>query len=215
MKIAIVGRGGHSRVIQEIISVEGNYQIAAYLDDKYKELERNQGIFTGPVSSAEVIVDLFKEIKFVIAIGNNQTRRAIANKLNLPSEYYATLIHPSAHISPSANIGCGTMVMARTVINPDSRIGDHTIINTGSVIEHDSQVGNFVHISPNSTLTGTVTIGDGAHVGAGATIIPNVRIGEWSVIGAGAAVIHPIPPNSTAVGVPARIKNKPELRALQ
>lgn len=215
MKIAIVGQGGHSRVIQELITFEGKYEIVAYLDDKYKELTREKGIFTGPISSAKVIIDMFQEIKFFIAIGHNPIRRLIRNRLKLSAEKYATLVHPSANVSPSAKIGFGTVVMARSVINANSTIGDHSIINTGSVVEHDNRIGNFVHISPNSTLTGSVTINDGAHVGAGATIIPNMDIGEWSIIGAGASVIHSIPPFRTAVGVPAMVKNNPELRALQ
>ncbi|MBS4205810.1 acetyltransferase [Lederbergia citrea] len=208
MKIAILGQGGHSKVIQDLISLNCNFQIIAYLDDKYKELSMKEDTFYGPISSVESLINIDKDVKFIIAIGNNKIRRLIANKVKLPNESYITLIHSTASVSPSAKIGYGSVIMAHTVINSDTQIGDHTIINTGSVIEHDNQLGSFVHISPNATLTGTVKIEDGVHVGAGATIIPSVTIGEWSVIGAGATVIDRIPSNSTAVGVPARVKNK-------
>jgi acetyltransferase EpsM len=215
MKIAVMGRGGHSKVIQDLITLNGECEIVAYLDDQYKELKRESNLFTGPVSMAKALRDHFEEVKFVIAIGNNAIRKRIAHTTGIPIDQYATLIHPSANISPNAKLGYGTVIMAHTVINSDVFIGNHAIVNTCSVIEHDSRIGHFVHISPNATLTGSVHVGEGAHIGAGATIIPNTDIGAWSVIGAGAAVINAIPPYSTAVGVPAMVKKQTELRALQ
>jgi acetyltransferase-like isoleucine patch superfamily enzyme len=50
-----------------------------------------------------------------------------------------------------------------------------------------------------------VTVGRGAWLGAGAKILDGVTIGDGSVIGAGAVVREDVPPNSIAVGIPARI----------
>ncbi len=208
MNIAIIGQGGHSKVIQDLISLNSQFHIVAYLDDKFEELMLMDATFIGPILSAEAIIEVFEDVKFIIAIGNNQTRKSIADKLKLPNGRYMTLVHPTATVSSSAKIGQGTVIMAHSVINADTHIGDHTIINTSSVVEHDNELGSFVHVSPNATLTGAVKIKEGVHVGAGATVIPNVEIGEWAVIGAGATVIHPIPSHCTAVGVPAMVKNK-------
>ncbi|MCS0788038.1 acetyltransferase [Cytobacillus firmus] len=208
MKLAIIGQGGHSKVIEDLISLNHNHKIVAYLDDKYEELHMKQETFYGPILSANTLIDLLGELKFVIAIGNNKVRRLISESLHLSKEKYATLIHPAAIISQRAKIEHGTVIMAGSIINAGAHIGAHTIINTGAIVEHDNRLGDFVHISPNATLTGTVHIEDGVHVGAGATIIPGMAIGEWSVIGAGATVISNIPSHSTAVGVPATVKTK-------
>jgi len=45
-------------------------------------------------------------------------------------------------------------------------------------------------------------------IGSGASIIPDMTIGRNSTIGAGAVVIEDIPPEVTAVGVPAVIVKK-------
>ncbi|OAS85134.1 acetyltransferase [Metabacillus litoralis] len=207
MKIVIIGQGGHSKVINDIIlSFEG--KVIAYLDDKYEAFFYQNDQYFGPISSAKYIISKIKNIKFVIGIGDNKVRKSIYERLALPTEFYATLIHKSAIISQSASIESGSVIMARTVVNANTRIGKHSIINTGSIVEHDNRISNFVHISPNATLTGSVTINEGVHIGAGATVIPNVSIGEWSVIGAGAAVITDIPAYRTAVGVPAKLKIK-------
>lgn len=206
MKIAIIGQGGHSKVIRDLIQSDGRMQIAGYFDDKYEEVSIQGSSFFGPVLSARKMLNYFDEIKFVVAIGNNKARKLIVEKLGLADEDYAILKHQSAMISPSAEIGHGTVIMPHSVINADTRIGCHAIINTSSVIEHDNKLGDFVHVSPSATLTGSVVIDEGVHIGAGAVIIPNIKIGEWSIIGAGATVINNIPSHCTAVGIPAKVR---------
>ncbi|MDE5413789.1 acetyltransferase [Alkalihalobacterium chitinilyticum] len=208
MNIVIVGRGGHSKVVRDIIEKYDHYEVIGYLDDIYKDFEITDNIYTGPLSLVHKMVEYFNDLKFIIAIGNNKTRKQIVEYLNLPEEYYATFIHPTAVISRDVQIGHGTVIMANTVVNSSAVIGSHCILNTNSVIEHDNFIGDFVHISPKAALTGTVQVEEGVHIGAGASIIPNKRIGEWSVIGAGATVIHDIPAYSTAVGVPAKVQMK-------
>ncbi|WP_191565579.1 acetyltransferase [Metabacillus idriensis] len=207
MKIVIIGQGGHSKVIRDIISSSDEHQIVGYLDDKINEFTITDNGFNGPISAAKIILEQDMNIKFVIAIGENKIRKRIFNKLEFPNDFFVTLIHQTAVLSPSAKIGNGTVIMANTIINADASIGHHTIINSGSIIEHDNMIGHFVHVSPNSTLTGAVKIEDGVHVGAGTTIIPNINISEWSIIGAGATVVNDIPANCTAVGVPAKVIN--------
>lgn len=208
MKIVLIGQGGHSKVVHDMVLENKEYQLVGYLDDKYEELTISDQMCFGPISAAHQLIKYINEIKFVITIGNNVIRKLVFEQLRLENKHYATLIQKTAVVSPSAKIGQGTVVMANVVINADAQIGNHAIINTSSVVEHDNYLGNFVHISPHATLTGTVSIGNGTHIGAGATIIPNIKIGEWAVIGAGATVIHNIPANCTAVGTPAKVKVK-------
>lgn len=205
MKLAVVGAGGHSKVIQDLIKLNENNQIIALLDDKYTNLTFKDDRYLGPIDSAIELLNIHTDIKFIIAIGNNEVRKNIVNTLTFNEDCYATLIHPTAWISPSVTIGVGTVVMPHAVINTDSCIGNHTIINTGAIIEHDNRISNFVHVSPKATLTGGVEVGEGVHIGAGTSVIPNIKIGEWATIGAGATVIKSIPSSCTAVGVPAKV----------
>ncbi|WP_342042521.1 acetyltransferase [Bacillus sp. OTU2372] len=207
MKIVIIGHGGHSKVISDlIISQTNSYEIVGVLDDKFIELKQIGNVIYGPILSAIQFAENFKDIKFIIAIGDNMIRKKIVKRLNIADEHYITLVHTSAVISPASKIGYGTVVLPNAVINAESEIGQHSIINTGAIIEHDCKIGNFIHLSPRATLTGAVQIDDGVSIGAGATIIPNIKIGEWSIIGAGATVINNIPSYCTAMGVPARVK---------
>ncbi|MEK4027786.1 acetyltransferase [Pseudobacillus sp. FSL P4-0506] len=204
-KIAIVGGGGHSKVIQDIIRAGAEYEIVALLDDKYPSPEKRGELIFAPVSYASQLKQAGEEVRFVIAIGDNRIRKQMAERLASIDAQFAVLIHPSAVISPSAVVEAGTVVMPYAVINADTFVGRHAIINTAAVIEHDNKIEDFAHISPNAALTGSVHVEEGVHIGAGAVVIPGKRIGAWSVVGAGAAVINDIPEEVTAVGTPAKI----------
>ncbi|ADI28209.1 acetyltransferase [Geobacillus sp. C56-T3] len=203
--IVVIGQGGHSKVVQDMIAADGRYQIVAILDDKYQEMNERDGMVYGPVSVVSDLIDEDPDVKLIIAIGNNRVRADIVERIQVDHERFATIIHPSAVISPSARIGAGTVVMPNCVVNAHAEIGKHVIINTGAIVEHDNRIGDYAHISPNATLTGNVVIGEGAHVGAAATVIPGIRIGSWSLIGAGSVVIRDILDGKKAVGCPARL----------
>ncbi|KQL39947.1 acetyltransferase [Bacillus sp. FJAT-25509] len=206
MKIIILGNGGHSKVVQEMVNSLKIHKITAILDDRYEFERQENGMIYAPFSSIKRLMS--KDTRAVIAVGDNFSRKKIVCTLKLRDDQYISIFHPTAVISKSAIIGNGTVVMPKSVINAEAFIGNHCIINTGSIVEHDNNIGDFSHVSPNSTLTGNVTLGEGVHIGASATIIPGISIGEWSVVGAGSTVIKNIPSYSKAVGTPTRIIKK-------
>ncbi|MBL3648044.1 acetyltransferase [Bacillus vallismortis] len=203
--VAIVGDGGHGKVIRELINARSDTRLAAVLDDKFRTFEAGKEWYTGPLEAISEVRRLVPDVLFLIAIGNNSVRKHLAERLGLKKEDFITLIHPSAIVSKSAVIGEGTVIMAGAIIQADARIGAHCIINTGAVAEHDNQLSDYVHLSPRVTLSGAVAVQEGAHIGTGANVIPQLTIGSWSVVGAGSAVIRSIPDRVTAAGAPARI----------
>ncbi|WP_226655124.1 acetyltransferase [Pseudalkalibacillus hwajinpoensis] len=205
MDVIVIGNGGHSKVIQDMIR-SLNFKIIAVLDGKFIEHTIESGVNYAPI---ELINEyLNPDVRVVIAIGDNASRKKVSDQLSLHPEQYLTVTHPSSVVSSTACIGAGTVVMPNAVINANAIIGDQCIINTGAIIEHENKVNNYSHVSPNATLTGNVSTGEGVHIGASVTVIPGISIGNWSVVGAGATVIEDIPAFSTAVGCPAKIIRK-------
>lgn len=100
-------------------------------------------------------------------------------------------------------------------IHPGAELGRRVFIDhgTGVVIGETAQIGDDVTIYQGVTLGGTgkdcgkrhPTIGSNVLIGAGAKVLGPFRVGDNSNIAAGAVVLAEIPPNSTAVGVPARV----------
>jgi acetyltransferase-like isoleucine patch superfamily enzyme len=85
-------------------------------------------------------------------------------------------------------------------------IGNHVTI-TGDVrfITHDGGVWVFRDEFPDIELLAPIKVCDNVFIGVRSIIMPGVTIGENSIIGAGSVVTKNIPPNSVAVGCPARV----------
>ncbi|MGC4130434.1 MAG: acetyltransferase [Bergeyella sp.] len=190
----LYGASGHGKVVAEI-AIENGISVDGFID-------RNKAIKTclGFPVSDEMPLET-KEI--FISIGNNQTRKKIAQ--TLCENQFLNLIHPKSIISKSANLGAGTVVMAGATINAETKIGKHCIINTNSSIDHDCVIEDFVHISPNVALAGNVKIGEGTHIGIGACVIQGIKIGKWATVGAGAVIIKDVPDYAVVVGNPGKI----------
>ena len=100
-------------------------------------------------------------------------------------------------------------------IHPGARIGRRFFIDhgTGVVIGETTEIGDDVTIYQGVTLGGTgkdvgkrhPTIGNRVMIGAGAKVLGPFKVGDGSQIAAGAVVLEEIPPNCTAVGVPAQV----------
>ena len=188
--IIIIGAGGHAKVIADIVLKNGE-TLLGFLDDVAVGTVYGEYTVLGTVADCEKFAD---KARFIIGIGNNATRRKIAEQYAL--DWY-TAVHPSAQLA------LGTAVMANAVINSDTVIGKHCIINSAAVVEHDNFVGDYVHVSPHATLCGVVTVGDNTQIGAGATVKHVTTVCADCVIGAGAAVVEDIDQAGIYVGVPA------------
>lgn len=100
-------------------------------------------------------------------------------------------------------------------IHPAAKIGKGLFIDHGMgvVIGETAEIGDFCTLYQNVTLGGTgkdqgkrhPTLGDHVLVGAGAKVLGPFRVGDNARVAAGAVVLDAVPPNATAVGVPARI----------
>lgn len=198
-KLVIVGAGGHGSVIADMARLNG-YESIAFLDDACTERADGYPV----VGKVEEAPRFMADADFILAIGNNVTRKRLQAWLSDQGASLATLIHPAAVIGERVTVGKGTAIMAGAVVNPDATVGDGVILNTCSSVDHDCRVGHFAHVSVGAHLCGTVTVGDGSFICAGATLINNVSVCEGATVGAGAVVIRDITEKGTYVGVPAR-----------
>ena len=100
-------------------------------------------------------------------------------------------------------------------IHPGAKIGKRLVIDHGMgiVIGETAEIGDDCLIFHGVTLGGTgkevgkrhPTIGNNVLIGTGAKVLGPFRVGDNSRIAANSVVLTEIPPNSTAVGVPAKV----------
>ncbi len=107
-------------------------------------------------------------------------------------------------------------------IHPGATIGKNLFIDHGSgvVIGETTEIGDNCTIYQGVTLGGTgketgkrhPTLGSNVMVGAGARVLGPFKVGNNSKIAANAVVLSEVPPDCTAVGVPARIVKRDGIR---
>ena len=100
-------------------------------------------------------------------------------------------------------------------IHPGAHIGRRLVIDhgTGIVIGETAEIGDDCLLYQGVTLGGTgkdvgkrhPTIGNNVLIGTGAKVLGPLKIGDNSRVAANSVVLRDIPPDSTAVGVPAKV----------
>ena len=100
-------------------------------------------------------------------------------------------------------------------IHPGAKIGRRLVIDHGMgiVIGETAEIGDDVLIYQGVTLGGTgkdvgkrhPTVGNNVMISAGAKVLGPFKIGDNSRVAAGAVVLEEVPPDSTVVGVPAKV----------
>jgi len=201
MNISIIGAGGHSKVIIDIIHELDNYNIIGIYDDN------KIGYFSGIKIIGKISEIENKENKendyFIIGIGNDKIRKKISEEYNQLK--WAILIHPKTIIAKTSTIKEGTVVCAGAIIQTEVEVGKHCIINTNCSIDHESIISDYCSICPSSTICGQVKVGESSFIGANSTIIQTIEVGKECIIGAGSVVIRNISNNSKVVGNPAKV----------
>lgn len=190
--IYIYGSSGHGLVVADIAMACG-YNDIIFVDDGENDFLSFEDI------------KLKNNIPIALAIGANDTRKFLFEKVLDFNFDLVTLIHPSSIISPSVSIGLATVVMPNVVINAGSKIGKAVILNSSCLIEHENTINDFAHISPNVALAGNVYIGESSHIGIASSVIQGISIKENCIIGAGSVVVKNISNNKLAYGNPCKI----------
>ena len=208
--LLLLGGGGHASVAADVARAMG-WSIAGFFDDDTSrtlpDLERLGAIDDFPewARSTNLTVEVHA------AVGNADRRTAWSD---LARDWpHPALVHPSAIVSDSAQLGPGVLIGPNAVVNARSVIERGGIINTGAIVEHDNRIGAFAHVAPRSVLGGDVVVGERTLIGLGAVVRPGVRIGRGATVGAGAVVVGDVPDGATVIGVPARLR--PETSAVR
>jgi acetyltransferase-like isoleucine patch superfamily enzyme len=74
-------------------------------------------------------------------------------------------IHPTADVSPRANLGAGTRIWHEAQVREGARLGESCIVGKGAYIDFDVHIGSRVKIQNRASIYHGTTIEDGAFIG--------------------------------------------------
>lgn len=137
MNLLILGAGSHGREVRELAESLRVFRKIAFLDDEKPEA-------IGPCQGFERYVDKYPVA--IPAVGSRELRMRWMEELAVAGFILPVLIHPDAIVSPSAQIGFGSVVCARATVGSDAVIGNGCIIGSGATIDRSVNLPEGTHV---------------------------------------------------------------------
>lgn len=201
--LIIIGSSGHAGVvIDAICKQDRGSEIRGLLDDFETPGKVKHGYRV--LGKIEHIRKIKEPTRYFIAVGDNNGRSDVWDKVTLLNGEMVTVGHPLAIISGS-QIERGVFVAAFGFVGNGSHVYEGAIINTHASLDHDCILGSMSHLAPGAVTGGHVTIGHHTLIGIGAMIRDRVTVGNNCVIGMGSVVTKDVPDNSIGWGNPFKV----------
>lgn len=202
--VVLVGAGSLGRDALSVAHALGpDGVVRGFVDDR-EELWGSSVNGVPVLGGVDWLVEHAKGTRALLTVGSPAARRTLDEQLTAAGVEWATWVHPTAVLTPTVSVAEGALIMACVTTTIDVRIGRHVVVNPGCTLAHDVVLEDFAYLSPGVDLAGYAVLEIEAYMGTGAVVIPGCRVGARTTVGAGGVVIRDIPPDCTAVGVPAR-----------
>lgn len=204
-KIVIAGAGGFGRELLQWIKDTNEktptWEILGFIDDNLNALD---GVETDAKVVGTIKDYVGKEDEEVaLAFGSPELKRKIVSILKAKGATFATIIHPTALLSPFAHYGEGFIMFPYSKLSCNSTVGDFvTLLSTP--IGHDNVIGDYTVISGGCNIVRNVKIGQDVFLAAGVCIAQDVVIGDGAYLGLGSVILKDVKPGAKMFGNPAR-----------
>ena len=205
-RLAFIGYGELGRQIDALVSPAGTRCEKVFFDDNCAA----EGL-PGALPFARHADDEFADARFYVCLGYKHLVRKteiVLRLLELGREL-PLFIHATCHVSPSANIGKGSVLYPMCNVDKDVTIGHGVLLNNSVIVSHNTTIDDGCYLSPGVVVSGFVNIGKDTFIGSGAIISNDLSIGENALIGIGSVITEEIPDGASAIGNPMRLLNRP------
>lgn len=180
--LVIIGAGDLGKevvwLIEDINRREPTYLILGFLDD---DLSKNQKEFFGYriLGGTELLESLNETMRFsaVIAIQDGSVRKKIVEQ-HPTFQKWQSIIHPTAVIAPTSQIGDGSIVFPNVTVSVDNQIGRFGLYYIHATVCNDCKIGDYVSVLSGASVSEHVEIGDECYLAAGSCVYPHKRLGK-------------------------------------
>ena len=207
--LIIIGAGGFGR---EVLAIALDIQ-----EQKKDTPWRVKGFITdipGDFHEKDTLgYTILGDIKNHIVSSDNVYAFAIANisfKMKTTRDFlsqgaeFVTLIHPTAVIGRTVEIGIGSIISPRVTVTANVSVGSFVRIGGGTSVGHDVNIGDYSTISGTCGINGYAKIGKGAFLASHVVICPHAEVGNFASVGAGSVVLRKVKDDTHVFGVPAK-----------
>ncbi|MGI6317349.1 MAG: acetyltransferase [Dethiobacteria bacterium] len=210
--IVILGAGGFAReaslLVEELIGSKRrsvkSWNLLGYIDED--EAKWGLTLRGYPVLGGwEALDKLPGSVSLICVLGDPVAKKKLVENATARGREFVTLVHPEVSFSSDVRLGKGVLINKGCIFTTNITIGNHVSINPGCGIGHDAVIEDYTTLMWHVNISGAVEVGKGCLLGTKATVLQGKKIGNWATVGAGAVVTEDLPPNCTAVGVPAQI----------
>jgi len=205
-RILIVGAGGFGREVLHWARhawPDHAQKIAGFLSADPTKLDgysTNRPILGSPEDFKPQPTD-----GLLLAIGIPRVRREVAEQLEARGARFLTLIHPTAIVVDTAEIGSGSIICPYAIVSDAVRVGRFVLLNYHASLGHDSSAGDFAVFSPYAAIGGAACIGNDVLLGLHASVGPQRSVEARSVISANSCALSDAGPDALVYGVPGHV----------
>lgn len=203
----VVGAGGFGRMVAQIVQDMNEdrqqFTLAGFIDDApTPENEQAANELGIPIiGGIETLRDRTGE--FALAVGSGAARRALAERVRPTGLSPATLVHPTAQVGATSELGPGAILSLGAMVTSRARTGQFCLHNIYSLTNHDCRLADYVTLSPYATALGGAVCGEASWLSTRSTLNVLTTLGAGSVLAAHAFALHDVPPGVVAKGIPA------------
>ena len=199
-------------LVRDINDVSPTFDLRAILDDD-PSLHGTEVEGLPVLGSLETARD-HGDARFAFAIASHGTRlacHAILERLALPPERYATLVHPRAKVYSSATVGHGSIIHCGAVIGNGARLGNWVTVHWNAVVGADNRIGDGALLTSNVTTNSGVKIGPYGFIGSASAVAEGVTVGPGAMVGMGSLVLRDVPAGVFQFGNPPRVLSREDV----
>lgn len=154
--LLVVGAGGLGQDVAEIANLTGRYTKIAFLDDAPNPDKERQYNIVGCVADLNKFVGQYDFA--IAAVGNNQYRMKVHQRIKDLGFEVPILIHPTAIVHPRASLECGDIIRAMCFVSSGVDIRESVILNIGCKIDHNCVIGEGSHIPMGCVVRNEVVV---------------------------------------------------------
>jgi sugar O-acyltransferase (sialic acid O-acetyltransferase NeuD family) len=194
LDLVIVGAGGFGREVYQWAPPAfdpAEYRVKGFLSNRPDDLKgfRIEASVLGDPESYRIEPG----DRFLFAIGKPEIKRPLIERLKARGARFATLIHPTAVVAATAEIGEGVVVCPYCTVSDHVRLEDFAMLNFYASVGHDARIGRYAILSPYATVNGFAVLGDETFLGSHVTVTAGRKLGDGARVSANVAVHADVP----------------------